>query len=121
MFVSGPAGSKMWPTQLTHASVIAFRASGEDGSVSWNMATCMEHLGALGWHVFGSSDRFPTRKFKSVIETLKLTPQQVKTLTGNSMHLLTQMSFMLYILAHCGKKKEGQSNQPARIGSWEEF
>ena len=121
MFVSGPAGSKMWPTQLTHASVIAFTASGEDGTVSWTMATCMEHLAALGWYVFGSSDRFPICKLKDVIESLKLTPQQVKTLTGNSMHLLTQMSFMLYILAHCGKKTADRSNQPARISSWEEF
>ena len=85
------------------------------------MATCMEHLAALGWHVFGSSDRFPICKLKDVIESLKLTPQQVKTLRGNSMHLLTQMSFMLYILAHCGKKTADCSNQPARISSWEEF
>ena len=119
-FAAGPAGSRLWPTQLTHGPVIAFKTN-EDGEVSWRMATAMEHLAALGWNVFAPSDAFPLCNLKFAIEHLRLTPGQVKTLTGNSMHLLTQMSFMLYILAQCGRKVAHHSNPPARVSSWDEF
>ena len=113
----------MWPTQLTHGSIIAFKRD-EDGQTTWKMATSLEHMGALGWRMYGESDVFPVCKMRDVISKLELTPQQVKMLAGNSMHLRTQMAFMWYALGHCAlkQKKFGPEHVSfQRVSTFEKF
>ncbi|CAE7667911.1 unnamed protein product [Symbiodinium sp. CCMP2456] len=115
----GPVGGELWPTQLTHGSVFALKGS-EGESVGWRMATAKEHMTALGWRAHGSSEVFPVSKMLGVMSDLNLSPNQVKTLAGNSMHLRTQMSFMFYALGHIMLKSESPNVlQRATTWQWE--
>ena len=78
----------------------------------------MEHLAAMGWRTSDDSELFPKSKMCEVIENLQMTPGHVKMLSGNSMHLRTQMSFMLYAIAHVGRKKSSQGQEISRVSSW---
>ena len=51
-----------------------------------------------------------------VLDNLDFLPSQVKQLSGNSMHLRTQMAFMLFAIAHVSKKKPG--GQLQSLTSW---
>lgn len=116
---TGPAGGELWPTQLTHASVLSFSTEGEN--VSWLLATSKEHLSALGWRMYGHSDVFPVSKMVKVLDDLQLLPSQVKQLTGNSMHLRTQLAFMIFAIAHVSQKQRGGQSQMQSLGSWGAF
>ena len=88
--LSGPSGGDLWPTQLTHGSIIAFRKEGD--KTVWKMTTALEHMCALGWRMHFDSRLFPVSKMRYAIKSLGLSPHQVKTLAVNSMHLRTQMA-----------------------------
>eukprot|EP00439_Symbiodinium_sp_Y106_P049334 s354_g6.t1 len=116
-----PVGGELWPTQLTHGSVFALEGK-EGESVGWTMATAREHMTALGWRAHGSSEAFPVSKMLSALSDLCcFTPNQVKTLAGNSMHLRTQMAFMFYALGHIMLKTEHPHTlQRASTWQWED-
>ena len=120
-FGAGPVGGELWPTQLTHGSVFALEGK-EGESVGWTMATAREHMTALGWRAHGSSEAFPVSKMLSALSDLCcFTPNQVKTLAGNSMHLRTQMAFMFYALGHIMLKTEHPHTlQRASTWQWED-
>eukprot|EP00971_Amphidinium_carterae_P225727 4476906-Amphidinium_carterae.1 len=117
-----PAAGDCWPTQLTHGTLLAW--SQKDGKSNWEIATCAEHLGALGFRMHNDDAVFPLSNWKPVLATFEST--QVKKLSGNGMHLQTQLAWMLYVLAFCVKKdsdempaSKSQSSQPIRLGSWD--
>eukprot|EP00435_Cladocopium_sp_Y103_P067844 s676_g30.t1 len=109
-----PAGGELWPTQLTHGSVLSLRQNGDQ--TTWLLATAKEHLGALGWRMFGDSPIFPKSKMAKVLDNLDFSPSQVKQLSGNSMHLRTQLAFMMFAIANVSKKKP--AGQLQSLTSW---
>ncbi|CAE7249881.1 unnamed protein product [Symbiodinium sp. CCMP2592] len=115
----GPCGGELWPTQLTHGSIISFQQGDEGGGSKppWRLATSREHLSALGWRMHGGSNLFPVSHMATVLQNLELTPAQVKVLAGNSMHLRTQMAFMLYALGQIIKKNPGALTL-TRMSTW---
>ncbi|CAE7239963.1 unnamed protein product [Symbiodinium sp. CCMP2456] len=115
----GPCGGELWPTQLTHGSIISFQRSFHDGDSkpAWRLATAKEHLSALGWRMYGGSNLFPVSHMSTVLTNLQLTPSQVKVLAGNSMHLRTQMAFMLYAMGQIIKKSPG-AQRLTRMSTW---
>ena len=118
---AGPSAGELWPTQLTHGSVISFAKTQPDEASSkttWRMATALEHMNALGWRVYGESKIFPVTKMVQVMKNLSLTPSQIKTLAGNSMHLRTQLAFMLYCLAQIIKKQPHAASSLRSCASW---
>lgn len=86
--------------------------------MSWLLATGKEHLSALGWRMFGHSNIFPVSKMVKVLDDLQLLPSQVKQLTGNSMHLRTQLAFMMFAVAHVSQKQRPGQSQMQSLGSW---
>ena len=87
-----------WPVQLTRGTVAALGLDPADQS-SWRIATAKEHLGAQGFALHpGHCDLFGVMQIASILEGF--TPRQLKLLSGNGMHLVTQASFMCYILAN---------------------
>ena len=53
-----------------------------------------------------------------VLDDLQLLPAQVKQLSGNSMHLRTQLAFMIFAIAHVSKKQRLGQSQLQSLGSW---
>ena len=107
---SSTAGSD-WPVQLTHGHVISFRKG------SWRLATGLEHHGALGFNMFGKTDKFPVSKMHRFIS--ELTPQQQKLLSGNGMHLVPQSSWMVYVLENIVRIDSIRPSKFRRLGSWQ--
>ena len=114
----GPAAGELWPTQLTHGTVMAFLQN------RWRLATGMEHYAALG---FNSHSHMPNTKSSRLMSLIsQLPPIHQKQLSGNAMHLETQASWMLYILAHVSRHQRGSSSLTRieqkglnRFSSWE--
>ena len=74
-------------------------------------------MSTLGWRFYGDSKLFPPSRMHEVMKKTSLTPAQIKTLAGNSMHLRTQMTFMLFCLAQIIKKQSGRASL-SRASTW---
>ena len=86
----------------SHGSVLRVQPS----TGEWKLATAAEHLGALGFHVFAddlADTGFEVSKLAQIVLST-LSPGHVKLLCGNAMHLVTQASWMAYVLANVVRK-----------------
>ena len=83
-----------WPTQLTHGLVSMISRD-----KPFRLAIPMEHLSAMGLHVFPSVcfDR-PLSKLVGAVS--ELTDAGVKTVAGNGMHCETQAAWMSFVLGN---------------------
>ena len=90
-------GGTDWPAQLTRCIITSIPRD----TTQWKIATAMEHLGAMGLHVFPSTTTtFPVSKLHTTLQKLGIKFQDIKTIAGNGMHLATQSAFMLYVLSN---------------------
>jgi hypothetical protein len=115
---AGSQGGADWPVQLTHGSIMCLKGDDAD---NWNLATGLEHFTAMGFRMHQPElGKFGLSKLRDIIADLP--PYKQKALIGNGMHLLTQCSFMLYILANVAPVdfRLPQSLSPKDQG-WEEF
>ena len=101
----GCSTTPQWPVQLSHGTILCLKQD-----QSWRLATGMEHFFAMGWDIMAE------QKTGMVTMLEGLTTSQQKTLSGNSMHLLTQSAFMLFVISSCVRPR-GFSAQ--RAGSWD--
>ena len=89
-------GGTDWPAQLTRCIITSIPRD----TTQWKIATAMEHLGAMGLHVFPSTTTtFPVSKLHTTLQKLGIKFQDIKTIAGNGMHLATQSALMLYVLS----------------------
>ena len=83
------------PTQLQHNTFMDINHSDRP----WRVATGMEHFAAMGWPVFGPMQlMFGKNPMTKIFADLPIRSQ--KSLSGNSMHLVTQAAWMMYVLAN---------------------
>ena len=94
----GSAPGHMFPVQLCHGHILKFGCSEHH----WQIATGKEHMVANGCHALDActSKAFALCPLVPVLDSLNLTAGQLKTMSGNGMNLLTQSSWMTYVMSH---------------------
>ena len=90
----GASAGSDFPVQLKHGHIFELR----EDPAAWRLSTGMEHFNALGFQV--SSESIPSARSKMVKFLKCLHPHQQKLLAGNSMHIETMSSWMLYVLGN---------------------
>lgn len=113
---AGSSAGLDWPVQLTHGSICLLKENITD----WRLATGLECFGAMGFNMHPHDDcKFPRSKLFPYLK--QLPPYQQKMLSGNGMHLLTQASFVMYVLANVAPVDYRMGmNLVSRGDSWEE-
>ena len=93
----GPAPGPDFPCLVTRGKVIMFKR-GE--CKQWTLATGNEHLFAQGFNMWPNlcGKKFPCARLRP--EMSQLEPYQKKLRAGNSMNLIVQASWMIYVLAN---------------------
>ena len=76
----------------------------------WTLATGMEHMALQGFLVHEPPGPFGLSKLTELLR--KKDPEDLKHMAGDGMHLVTQASFMFYILANISMKDELAPSQP---------
>lgn len=90
----GSVGGYDWPVQLTHGMIMRIQ-----GDNDWTFAVPSDHLTALGFHMHVEPQQgWGVSPLQRIVSAL--TPAQVKTLTGNGMHLATQCAWMMYVFSN---------------------
>ena len=91
----GNSFGKIWPTLLTHGSVMMLK----DELGDCKMATGLEHFFAQGFPMFPLAEsKVPRCSLFGILNSLPA--RQQKLLAGNSMHLCVQAAWMLYVLSN---------------------
>ena len=108
----GVSGGSHVPTHLRHGTVMMVRNFEPS---SWRLLLGLEHFASMGFHiypqmcgVFAATPMLPTLH--------SLSPEQLKRLLGNGMHLATQAAWMCYVLGHCASREQ-HSRLPTMISS----
>ena len=81
---------RYFPTQITHSTIMKFAPDG-----SWKVATCAEHLQAMGFNNGGGESRH-TCTIQDIDFGQGLRPGEFKHLIGNGMHLHSIACFMSF-------------------------
>ena len=114
----GPNGGADFPSQLTHGNIVSFSSDARD----FKLFTSMEHVAALGFHMFQQTPQVPVSKMQPILQ--HLSPQQMKIRSGSGMHLVAQSAWMLYVLANIVPTdvplgKPLPSTRPCEDDEWE--
>lgn len=99
----GSTAGTDWPVNLRHGKVFAAKKT-QQGCV-WTLGLPFEHLSAMGFHMY---PEMAGKWGLSVLHGLlqDLSPCQMQGLTGNGMHLVTQASWMMYVLSNVSAKND---------------
>lgn len=112
---TGSSPGNDWPVNLRHGTIVAVTrgTNGDFNPLSWKIATSKEHLSSLGFHLFGGGGKdlksFGVSKMAPLFDGLTMAGR--KALTGNGMHLVTQGSWMFFVLGHMSKMQSTASQQ----------
>lgn len=110
----GSTGGPDLPVILTHGTTAALGIGGDVNA--WRLATPLELLGAMGWPVHPQEcGRFGVLLVRSYFEAMS--SRQMKVAIGNSMHLVTQAAWMLYILSNVARVPVAKPEHMLRLGS----
>ena len=87
----------LFPVQLTHGMILSYGQGG-----AWRIATAKEHMVANGFHATptGTPEDFGLCPLISILDGLGVCPQDIKKMSGNGMNLVTQASWMAYVLSN---------------------
>ena len=104
----GVGAGMLFPVQLTHGMICSY---GEAGS--WRIATAKEHMCANGFRALPATTNkdFGICPLVKVLDSMNVSPQQIKFMSGNGMNLVTQTTWMAYILSNISRvdRKDGAS------------
>lgn len=90
---------------LTHGAILGINME------KATLATGMEHVGALGWHLFPQTTmNFPKCKMRPAFE--QCTIDELKLLAGRGIHIPSLSQWMFYILANCMRHKDQEVKRP---------
>ena len=79
----------------------------------------MEHFAFQGFMVHEPPGPFGLSNLTEILRTRE--PQVLKRMAGDGMHLVTQSSFMFYVLSNISMKDGMSASQPEGLpGLWEE-
>ena len=94
-----------WPCMLTHGFIVGI-------TEEWaKLATGMEHVGALGWHLFPSTTtQHAMSSMRGVFE--KCSSLELKVLAGRGIHLPCLSSWMYFALSNVIRKPKDMIERP---------
>lgn len=113
----GSLGGPEVPVLLTHGHIMSLPRSVAGEEQRWTLATGLEHFAFQGFSL-QESFHFGVSRRKDIIAGMSEKDQ--KMLAGNGMHLVTQTSWMYYILGHVSKLDEESNEEVGRSSSWDE-
>ncbi len=103
-----------WPVNLRHGSIFAAKQV-KEGVWQWRMGCPFEYLAAMGFHMYPDmSGSWGVSPLRGILEPYSA--GQIQSLAGNGMHLVTQASFMLYVLSYTAVKDSDKISTSLRSG-----
>jgi hypothetical protein len=117
------------PVNLRHGTLIAAKRD-QGGAVKWRLATGLDFLTAMGFHAFPQvAGQWGLSPMMPILSHLK--NNQLHSLIGNGMHLVTQATWMVYVLSNVSKRhlediehassSRGKTSSMYRAGSWDDL
>ena len=117
----GHSAGKDWPVLMRNSCILMLGAG--DADRNWKIATPLEYAFAMGFHVYEHSPRsFPLTEWMEISKSNAST--RLKHAMGNGMSLITQASWMVYVLSNVVlvETPNPLNDQPLRrSSSWDEF
>ena len=96
----GVGAGMLFPVQLTHGTICSY---GEAGT--WRIATAKEHMCANGFRALlaTTSKDFGICPLVPVLDSMNLSPRNIKFMSGNGMNLVAQTVWMAYALSNIAR------------------
>ena len=102
------AGGSEWPVQLTHGTFMHIT----DDIATTKLATSFEHMIAMGWNIYAREGSLPPRSSTaSILENGTFSRREIKMMAGNSMHVVTQAAWMVYVLSNIVRRPEPKASR----------
>ena len=105
-----------FPVQLTHGHILCFNGNQD----KWQLATPKEHMIANGFHAIPAAlpPEYPVCGLVEVLDGLEVPPRELKQLSGNGMNLLTQSSWMVYVMSHIERLDRAVVKEEVQADEW---
>ena len=93
----GSTPGSEWPVQLTHGTFMNITEDIADMQV----AVAREHLLAMGFNMYPpEGSLLPPSPLVTALSACSMSRSEIKRLGGNSMHMVTQAAWMMYVLSN---------------------